>query len=290
MGDQHRALKIRFQKILCSNLHRTFRIYKSLPASVGTCLLRKCVMGFNGLFVYCWDDGGGLQFEDVKYKVEMKATADAAHAGAIGSLLHCSLSCVGLKKTVTKVRHSPPEKFILNGITASVAPGQMLALMGPSGSGKTTLLNALAGRLHKNLSGTISFNGLSFSSSLKRRWRQAHNERERERERALQCHQLSSFVSCLDCLVRKQVSHPIISGDQFFGFLCVGWDLSHKMIWCSPCSPCGNRCSSRLFCDYPIPWPGSRRSSVQTLCSRSLAWKGDWRKPIISLDGNSIGL
>ncbi|CAM6010735.1 unnamed protein product, partial [Sphagnum balticum] len=45
----------------------------------------------------------------------------------------------------------------------------MLALMGPSGSGKTTLLNALAGRLHKNLSGTISFNGLSFSSSLKRR-------------------------------------------------------------------------------------------------------------------------
>jgi hypothetical protein len=29
---------------------------------------------------------------------------------------------------------------------------------------------------------------------------------------------------------------------------------------------------------------------VQTLCSRSLAWKGDWRKPIISLDGNSIGL
>ncbi|CAK9231345.1 unnamed protein product [Sphagnum troendelagicum] len=41
--------------------------------------------------------------------------------------------------------------------------------MGPSGSGKTTLLNALAGRLHKNLSGTISFNGLSFSSSLKRR-------------------------------------------------------------------------------------------------------------------------
>jgi ABC-type transport system involved in cytochrome bd biosynthesis fused ATPase/permease subunit len=121
-------------------------------------------MRFNGLFVYCWDDGGELQFEDVKYKVEMKATADAAHAG--GS---CSLSCVGLKKTVTKVQHSPPEKFILNGITASVAPGQMLALMGPSGSGKTTLLNALAGRLHKNLSGTISFNGLSFSSSLKRR-------------------------------------------------------------------------------------------------------------------------
>jgi ABC-type multidrug transport system fused ATPase/permease subunit len=125
--------------------------------------------GFQWVVCLCWDDGGELQFEDVKYKVEMKATADAAHAGAMGSLLHCRLSCVSLKKTVTKVRHSPPEKFILNGITASVAPGQMLALMGPSGSGKTTLLNALAGRLHKNLSGTISFNGLSFSSSLKRR-------------------------------------------------------------------------------------------------------------------------
>jgi len=42
-------------------------------------------------------------------------------------------------------------------------------MLGPSGSGKTTLLTALAGRLPGKVSGTITYNGKAFSSSMKRK-------------------------------------------------------------------------------------------------------------------------
>ncbi|XP_048444160.1 ABC transporter G family member 14 isoform X2 [Pyrus x bretschneideri] len=66
------------------------------------------------------------------------------------------------------------EKSILSGITGTVCPGEILAMLGPSGSGKTTLLTALGGRLnHQNnskfMSGKISYNGQSFCGAIKRR-------------------------------------------------------------------------------------------------------------------------
>ncbi|KAK3028855.1 hypothetical protein RJ639_038540 [Escallonia herrerae] len=80
-----------------------------------------------------------LEFEDVKYKV-----------------------------TVKREKHSTAEKRILHGITGSVSPGEVLALMGPSGGGKTTLLNLLSGKV-KNNEGTITYNDQPYSKSLKRR-------------------------------------------------------------------------------------------------------------------------
>ncbi|KAI3464637.1 hypothetical protein Pfo_021300 [Paulownia fortunei] len=83
--------------------------------------------------------GISLKFEDVNYKVRLKGN-----------------------------KNSDVEKCILQGVSGSVCPGEVLALMGPSGGGKTTLLNILSGRV-KNNGGTITYNDQLYTKSLKRR-------------------------------------------------------------------------------------------------------------------------
>ncbi|KAL2232271.1 ABC transporter G family member 22 [Sesamum indicum] len=80
-----------------------------------------------------------LKFEDVNHKVKLKGN-----------------------------RNSGVEKSILQGVSGSVCPGEVLALMGPSGGGKTTLLNVLSGRV-KNSGGTITYNDQLYTTSLKHR-------------------------------------------------------------------------------------------------------------------------
>ncbi|KAK4281755.1 hypothetical protein QN277_013211 [Acacia crassicarpa] len=71
-------------------------------------------------------------------------------------------------KVTIKGMTTSDEKDILNGITGSVNPGEVLALMGPSGSGKTTLLNLLGGRLIQTTAGgSITYNDEPYSKYLK---------------------------------------------------------------------------------------------------------------------------
>ncbi|BBG94733.1 ATP-binding cassette 14 [Prunus dulcis] len=96
------------------------------------------------------------QFEEVFYKVKMEQKGGGGGVSWWGT------------------NTSSREKSILSGITGTVCPGEILAMLGPSGSGKTTLLTALGGRLnHQNnckfMSGKITYNGQPFCGSIKRR-------------------------------------------------------------------------------------------------------------------------
>ncbi|KAJ1568493.1 ATP-binding cassette sub- G member 2 [Cladochytrium tenue] len=80
------------------------------------------------------------------------------------------------KKKKAAGEHSKKEsggvRRVLDGISGSVASGEMLAIMGSSGAGKTTLLNCLSGRLEaatKLSEGTITYDGAPRDARLWRR-------------------------------------------------------------------------------------------------------------------------
>ncbi|KAE9606405.1 putative polar-amino-acid-transporting ATPase [Lupinus albus] len=98
-----------------------------------------------------------LKFEDVEYKVRNSQVA----------------SNNPVKTMVSKVatQHVKEDRYkkILKGITGSIGPGEILALMGPSGSGKTTLLRVIGGRLVDNVKGNITYNDVRYNPAVKQR-------------------------------------------------------------------------------------------------------------------------
>ncbi|XP_076921449.1 ABC transporter G family member 21-like [Bidens hawaiensis] len=88
-----------------------------------------------------------LKFQDVAYTITLQSGEE-----------HCFTS-----------HESNRTRPVLNGVSGVVRPGELLAMLGPSGSGKTTLLTALGGRLPGKISGSITYNGQTFSSSVKRK-------------------------------------------------------------------------------------------------------------------------
>ncbi|XP_057473739.1 ABC transporter G family member 26 isoform X1 [Actinidia eriantha] len=99
-----------------------------------------------------------LKFEDVEYEVRIGQAASNNPVKAV-------VSKVASQLNMDQDNH----KQILKGITGSIGPGEILALMGPSGSGKTTLLKIVGGRLHENVKGNITYNDIPYNPALKRR-------------------------------------------------------------------------------------------------------------------------
>lgn len=99
-----------------------------------------------------------MQFEDVEYKVRNSKASSANPVKAVVSKVASQLN----------LDHDN-YKMILKGVTGSVCPGEILALMGPSGSGKTTLLKIIGGRLSENVKGRITYDDIAYNAVIKRR-------------------------------------------------------------------------------------------------------------------------
>ena len=98
-----------------------------------------------------------MQFEDVEFKVK---NSQAASKNPVKTMV---------SKVATQQVEEDKYKKILKGITGSIGPGEILALMGPSGSGKTTLLRVVGGRLLDNVKGKITYNDVRYNPAVKRR-------------------------------------------------------------------------------------------------------------------------
>lgn len=99
-----------------------------------------------------------MQFEDVEYKVRNTQPSSSNPVKAVVSKVATQLNL-----------EQDNRKQILKGITGSIGPGEILALMGPSGSGKTTLLKVIGGRLLDDVEGKITYNGIPYNAAIKRR-------------------------------------------------------------------------------------------------------------------------
>ncbi len=103
---------------------------------------------------------------------------------------------------VTKVYDTGRVKVpALNGISLSIASGEMVAIMGPSGCGKTTLLNCLSG-LDSITAGNIEIEGVSLASM---------TDRQRTRYRARRMGFVFQFYNLLAVLSSvENVEMPLL--------------------------------------------------------------------------------
>ncbi|XP_068638614.1 ABC transporter G family member 26-like [Aristolochia californica] len=96
-----------------------------------------------------------LKFEDVEYKVRTGPKNPVK---------------IVMKKVASQLsKEQGSYKQILKGVTGSVGPREVLALMGPSGSGKTTLLKIIGGRLQDNVERKVTYNDIPYTAAMKRR-------------------------------------------------------------------------------------------------------------------------
>ncbi|KAL0337078.1 UNVERIFIED_CONTAM: ABC transporter G family member 22 [Sesamum calycinum] len=121
-------------------------------------------------------------------------------------------------KVVLKGMTSTVERDILNGITGSVDPGEVLALMGPSGSGKTTLLSILGGRVREPAPGVKET--LTYSARLRLPRTLTKEEKD---QRAMDVIDELGLERCQDTMIGGSFVRGVSGGER--KRVCIGNEI-----------------------------------------------------------------
>jgi len=116
------------------------------------------------------DSGQSLPELDLEQSVDLDSVEPLAATRSDGITLTFEDLCYTVENQIGgPLRKKSIKRQILFNVSGQVRPGQMLAVMGATGSGKTTLLNVLAGRVRKNVTGSVLVNGSPLSKQMKRK-------------------------------------------------------------------------------------------------------------------------
>jgi branched-chain amino acid transport system ATP-binding protein len=111
----------------------------------------------------------------------------------------------------------------LNGLSFSVEPGELLAIVGPNGAGKTSLLNCITGAYHAS-EGKIVFDGAEITRA------PAYTAAKRGIARTFQHNELFPQLDVLENLLLGRhalLDYSLLSAGLFFG-RCRSWELAQR--------------------------------------------------------------
>jgi branched-chain amino acid transport system ATP-binding protein len=111
----------------------------------------------------------------------------------------------------------------LDGISLSVQPGQLLAVVGPNGAGKTSLLNCITGAYRPG-AGRIMFQGADMTRV------PAHTAAGRGIARTFQHNELFPQLTTLENLLlgrHARLDYDLLSAGIFFG-RCRAWEIAQR--------------------------------------------------------------
>ncbi len=170
------------------------------------------------------------------------------------------------------------DEYILSGVTGSLCPGELCAIIGSSGSGKSTLLAAASGRsAGGTVTGKILVNG-ELDSLVRHKFVTGFVPQDDIMMRELTVQQTIEFAAHVRLdrsigsrEVDSRIEQTIFALVSYYYYFCVVLHVLSVCLGSAKCSPSTNRrCYSRHIHNRHIRWTAKACKSRDGACCRSL--------------------